>query len=673
MKTSAVSAIFALSLAVSPKAGIAAPAIDVTRPVENLAHDPDAQAPANPRNLLTSRYDRKWLEAHLAPGTAWLPYPTVEDRARWDALPTELRKAIHDSADAVKDKPWEPLTATMALSYLRNGNRSEFGARFSERQTRLQKMLLAELCEGQGRLLDPIADAIWIISEETFWGQPVHIPQLQRSGPGLPNVEEPTIDISAPERGAALAWTSALLGARLDTVSPFLRTRIHAEIDRRILTPFLERNDFFWMGLAERKDLNNWTPWILSNVLTCALLTEENPARRAAIVEKSVQVLDRYLNLYPADGGCDEGPHYWDAAAGATFDCLELLSAATKGSLSVYDDPLILKMGRFIADSHVAGDWTLNFGDGSARDRPGASLVYRYGKKIGDPVLQSFGGWLARREKPTDALTGNLGRQLPALFVRDELSHAPTAEPLPRDIYLPDLQLIAAREKAGDTRGLYFAIRGYFNAKSHNHNDAGSFMLYLDGQPILIDVGVETYTTKTFSAQRYEIWTMQSAYHNLPTINGQMESWGHRFHVDNVKCRATDAEVVAEMNLAPAYPAEAAVESWTRKIDFVRGEKIALTESYRLTAAKAPSVLNFMTACRVDAAAPGKLLLITNGETPVTAEISYDPAQLTPQIEEIPTTDRSLQPVWGSVVRRIQFTEQKPTISGTLAVEFRKR
>src|SRR5207237_4974079 len=34
----------------------------------------------------------------------------------------------------------------------------------------------------------------------------------------------------------------------------------------------------------------------------------------------------------------------------------------------------------------------------------------------------------------------------------------------------------------------------------------------LDGEPVLIDAGVGTYTRQTFSPRRYEIWTMQSAY-----------------------------------------------------------------------------------------------------------------------------------------------------------------
>ena len=46
----------------------------------------------------------------------------------------------------------------------------------------------------------------------------------------------------------------------------------------------------------------------------------------------------------------------------------------------------------------------------------------------------------------------------------------------------------------------------------------GNVVVFVDGKPVIVDAGVETYTRKTFSAERYTIWTMQSAYHTLPTI-----------------------------------------------------------------------------------------------------------------------------------------------------------
>ncbi len=650
------------------------PAIDVTRPVENLGHDPDAVYPANPRNLLTGKhhYDIAWLKAHLLPAGQWQPYPTAGDRARWGAVGADLRDAIVPAAREAAKKPWPPLTATFSLNYLRNGNRSDFSAPHRERQSRLELLTLAEALEGQGKFLDPITDAVWLISEETWWGEPAHIPQLQRSGTGLPNVREPVIDLFAAERGAALAWTYYLVGAKLDAVSPFVRERIAYEVDRRILTPFLARDDFWWMGLAERKDLNNWTPWITSNVLTCALLLEQNPDRRAALVAKCLQILDRYVNLYPADGGCDEGPGYWSAAGGALFDCLDLLHSATAGQLDVYDEPLVRAMGHFICDAHVAGDWALNFGDGSARARPNAALVYRFGRVTHDDAMAAYGAWLAHasRDLANVVRNGSLTRQLPAIFAHDELLAAPVAEPLPRDVFLPDLQMAAARDAAGSTAGLYFGIKGHHNAESHNHNDAGSFMLYADGQPVLIDVGVETYTVKTFSPQRYEIWTMQSAYHNLPTINGVMQAWGHRYAAADVRHDANDRQASVEMELAHAYPTEAGVESWRRRLVLTRGRDVTLSETYRLREVRAPLVLNFMTADAVENRAADELVL--RGKSGPAVAMHFDATRLKARVEEIPVEDNQLRGVWGGTLRRIQLVDEQPAPAGVLEVSFRK-
>ena len=86
------------------------------------------------------------------------------------------------------------------------------------------------------------------------------------------------------------------------------------------------------------------------------------------------------------------------------------------------------------------------------------------------------------------------------------------------DVYYKSVGLFVARD---DT--LCLAVKAGDNADSHNHNDTGSFTVYKNGLPLIIDVGVESYTQKTFSPRRYEIWTMQSAYHNLPTINDIMQ------------------------------------------------------------------------------------------------------------------------------------------------------
>ncbi len=167
----------------------------------------------------------------------------------------------------------------------------------------------------------------------------------------------------------------------------------------------------------------------------------------------------------------------------------------------------------------------------------------------------------ATRPEPTAS-----GRQLAALFNLPALRQAPARQPLVRDVWLPGIQVMAARRKEGSPEGFYLAAHGGHNAESHNHNDVGNFIVYCDGQPVIIDVGVETYTAKTFSSRRYEIWTMQSAYHNLPTVNGVMQGAGYEFAARDVAYRADDSSAQLSFDIAGAYPPEAGLQTWKRTL-----------------------------------------------------------------------------------------------------------
>src|SRR5256885_54517 len=416
-----------------------------------------------PRNLLTGALSEQTIAAALVPAAQWHPYPTIRDRADWEAVPQEIRAAFIQAARQQGGTTWERIPATMTLQFSRNGNRSNYDA----------------------------------------------------------------VNTRQREKLATLA-----------------------------------RDDFWWMGFGERKNLNNWTPWIDSNWLAAVLLLEADPRRRAAAVYKIMRSLDNFINVYPNDGASDEGPGYWDRAAASLFDNLELLRGATSGKVDIYGSPLVRSMGQYIYRVYIKDQYFIPMGDAPARITPDAELVYQYGKRIGDPVMQGFGALLAQRRGPYHPGSSSPGRILPALLIAKEIATATAAEPLPGSVWLPDLQLMAARSTPNSGVGLYVAAWGGHNGQSHNHNDVGNFIVYGDGKPVLIDVGVETYSAKTFSAQRYEIWTMQSAYHNLPTINGVMQGAGREFQAKDVSFNETANRVTFSADIAAAYPAEAGVRRW---------------------------------------------------------------------------------------------------------------
>jgi hypothetical protein len=621
-----------------------------------------ASAALTPRRILSGAFPPAKLASVLLPRERWRPFPTAAERAPWENLPGETRRLAVESGEKSLGQTWQPLPATLFLEYKRAGNRSNYEGVRSRRREQLRGLVLAECVEGKGRFVDEIVNGIWITCEETFWGVPAHM-GAQKAGVGLADVAEPIVDLFAAETAAQLAWTWYLLRPQLAQASPLVPERIRLEIDRRVLSPCLNRDDFGWMGLAHSNPVNNWNPWINSNWLTCALLIELDEKRRLSAVSKILRSLDRFLDSYHDDGGCDEGPSYWFRAGGSLFDNLDLLHSASSGAIDVYKVPLVREMGRYIYRAHIHGNYFTNFADAPARVNVSADLVFRYGRAIEDDTMAKFGAWAAGEQKMGSERSESIGRNLPALFNLSEIRKAPRAEPLVRDVWLPGTQVMIARCKAGSADGLYLAAQGGHNAESHNHNDVGNFMVYADGQPAIIDVGVETYTAKTFSSQRYDIWTMQSAYHNLPTIDGVMQRAGRSFEATEAAYRSDERTAEFRLNIAKAYPLEAGIDFWRRTLRLDRGRnEIEVADAYSLNKPAGRITLTLMSASKPVEGGGGLLRLGGN------VAVRFDAGSLKSTIEEIPIKDRRLLGTWGERIWRILLVAERPPQKGQFTV-----
>ncbi|MEZ4701662.1 MAG: heparinase II/III family protein [Rhodothermales bacterium] len=617
------------------------------------------------RDYLTGSYTIDDLRRDLAPRDAWRPYPAAGD-AGWDAVPEPIRRAHRAEAEALLGTDWPALPATVILEYVRTGNRSHYQALSYQRRTQLAKLVVAEAMENRGRFIDDIVNGIWAICEESYWGVPAHL-SMQEAGSGLPDVNEPTVDLFAAETAHLLAWTLYFLEDRLAEVSPVLVERIYTELDRRILTPNLERDDFWWMGFSGGL-INNWNPWVNSNWLATVLLAERDPERRLQAVYKIMRSLDRFINIYPEDGGCDEGPSYWGRAAASMFDTLDLLDSATSGAVAVYDKPVIGEMGRYIYRSYIAGEYFINFADAGAKITVDPAVVYRYGARIGDEVMMRFAAFMAQRngwgQGYIPGAFGHMNRQLPALFVAEEvLAHTPQ-EPQLRQFWLSDIQVMGARGGANGRAGFYVAAKGGHNDESHNHNDVGNFIVYHNGSPVLIDIGAGEYTAATFSKDRYTIWNMQSAYHNVPTINGLMQREGRSFEAKEVSFKGSGSRATLTMDLAGAYPDEAHVRSWKRTVEW-RSAQVTVRDSYAMSRALVPNELNLMTPREPRVVAPGRIELPSPEAGQPSVFATYNARALDADIQPIPLDDPRLQAGWGPRVYRIVLRDKMTRLEWT--------
>ena len=365
------------------------------------------------------------------------------------------------------------------------------------------------------------------------------------------------------------------------------------------------------------------------------------------------------MNSYPDDGGCDEGPSYWGQAGGSLFECLELLSSATNGKVDIFSKSLVQEIGRYIYRAHIHDSYYVNFSDAPARVSISSDLVKRYGLRIHDDTLAGLGAFAANLDRRANAVgRGSLTRQLSSLFNAEAGKSIEPREPLLKDVWMPQTQFMAAREFDNSFKGLYLAAQGLHNEKSHNHNDVGNFVIYSEGEPVIIDVGVEAYTAKTFSKERYTLWTMQSAYHNLPTINGTMQANGRKYAAKDVRYEPGKDSVRFSLNLAGAYPPEAAVNSWHRALtlDRKRG-RVELREEYSIGNPVKDVTLSLMTPCQiVENRADCLVLRQTNKGSEsgsVDIVLQFEPEKLAAQVETIPLKDERLRRIWGDNLQRI--------------------
>lgn len=559
------------------------------------------------------------------------------------------------------------LSEELYTEFARNGNRTNYeGVNFRRRRL-LNRLALGELCEGKGRFLSELFRIVSCTLDERSWVLPAH------SGGALPDGAETNIDLFSAQTAAALAMISARLP--LETA---LQQRIWEAIDARIFMPFLT-HDYWWrdLGANRRPVPSNWTPWCVHGVLECVravlpdalpwcggnasetnlsaqdfsqadaapsnvsasvnananpacLLPSDRLPQLKEIADSCLGSLHNYFEDYPNDGGCDEGAQYWEHSVGHFFEC---------GLWQAFDAAKLSSMCTFIQKAHMTGDYYMNFADCAARITPNPYLIFQMGE-AGIPELSAFGASLYRAQTaaaPDITLRDNMDFRA----VLNAALVSPAMEAFAGECVTKPCDRFASLA-AGIFRNEHFctAVKGGHNGENHNHNDCGNVIVYADGRPVLIDVGVGAYTKDTFSERRYTIWTMQSSFHNLPEINGCMQREGAAFAARDVIF--SDASFSCE--LSAAYPQEAGILSYERRVHI--GEKcVKLTSRFSFCEQENSLILNYMLSekpelkdCR--ARVNGCLLKLPPGKWSIETIEFGD--------------DEKLSPVWGHCVYRLR-------------------
>lgn len=609
------------------------------------------------RNFLQHVAAQESLAECLVLNQEWVQYPSYKDREGWSRFLGEYKDEIIKNGESLLGYTWKVVKATDYLEFERSGNREIMERPFDDNNQAIVRLMLAELAEGKGRFIDQLINGVFHTCEMTSWALSAHL-VTQPTHRALPTPIYPLIDLTAGDLGSLLSWVYYFMHEEFDKIDPEISRRLYRELDERIMKPYLNNDSFWWLAANYKGQMvNNWNPWCNSNCLMTFMLLENDVGRLSKAVSRSMQSVDKFLNYVHSDGACEEGPSYWGHASGKCLDYLVLLNRITGGKISIFDNPQIKAMGEYIARSYVGNGWVVNFADASAKGGGDPYLIYRYGKAVKSDILKQFASMQNKGSK-ISFRGRDLFRILEAFLVEDELCAYQEAYTGVSYTWYPETEFCYVRNKKA-----FFAAKGGYNDESHNHNDAGSFSLWVNNMPVIIDAGVGTYTRQTFSSERYTIWTMQSNYHNLPMINGVPQKYGRQYKATEVK--ATKNSFSA--NIATAYPDEAGVKKWIRSYT-MKSDALMISDRFELNEIKKENVINFLSWGDI-IIKDGVIEISVNG---VKGTLKYDTKMFKVKKECVKLTDKKLSSVWGAEVYRLSFIAKEKEQKGcyTFTISF---
>lgn len=666
---------------------------------------------AQSTSILENEYER--TKSAFTVGGGWFTYPDYADRDGWSTFFAGAEADVVAAGEHYLGFRWNSIPASAYLAYDRSGDRAPMELRMKENRIALNALLLAELAEGKGRFLPDLIDGVWQFCQYPGWVLSAH-QFRQPSRKALPNPGYRFIDLNSGAVGVQMAVTWHFFHPVFDSIDPSISVAIEDAVEKNILDPYLDpekQESNWWFGFNLKKGMvvNNWNPWCNSDAVLCFLLMEKNRERLDAALAQGVRSVDKFLDYIKEDGACEEGPAYWGHSAGKLFDFISTLHAASLGAFDVFGNPRIKAMGEYIAASYVGDGWVVNFADATARLELPFTLVYNYGKAVDSRAMEDFalylladnasGKFFPPLDRAYTSLHNTLNTNginktvntvvdelidlrrlmstfsvLPEMTERVEVLNkaAVSGEDFEKEkkqlrssssdfVWYPRTQFCYMKNSSD----WFFAAKGGHNNESHNHNDIGTFILYISGIPMFIDAGVGTYTAKTFGPDRYSIWSMQSRWHNLPEINGTAQQFGGQFKAADVKA----SHGKFSLELSGAYPEEASCRSWTRSYSLT-DRSLTITERWSLSERKASDVERFLVKGEVftegstfEGQKVGKGELIVRNRS-VAVKLSF-PKTLTPSVETKELDDPRMTAVWGSELRRISLTSpQNAPLSG---------
>jgi hypothetical protein len=599
------------------------------------------------------------IDAALTRAGDFHPFGAGADREVWAGIAERagqgsVRDLLHARASQDAASAVPALPASLYLDFQRTGRREPYEDAQRRRRNMLYRLVLAECLTWQGTFLDAVADLLWARLEETNWAWPAHAGTLD-----LP--DNPTLDLAAAMTALDLAEIDYLLGDRLEAN---LRARIRSEIDRRAISPFLERHDHWWLHSTPDKQVNNWTAVCVAGCAGAACYLEPDRARLAEILARAMASLADYLETFDSRGGSTEGPDYWSYGFGNFVVLAHLVEARTAGAVRLLQAPFMREIAQFPLRTILAPGRWVSFSDSDldATFHPG--LLAYLAENFGLPQLAQLGVVNDFAVDHFNQFAWPLRQYLWPLS-DGAASFCGTAHD-----WFFDMAWMIARVDPDDPDSLRAAIKGGHNDEMHNQNDIGSLIVMTRGRAVVTDPGRGRYSKAYFGPERYENLMASSRGHSVPVVDGHLQRPGRAHAARVLEHGHDDGRDYLLLDMTAAYPAEAGLATLNRALEVdrhVAGGSVTLTDDFEFHSHAGSFESVLVTTGEAEIGADAVILREGTGA----AKVSFDPASVSVRLERYRGVEKQYSP---SVdLTRVIFAVAVPQKTGRVKLVIRSQ
>ncbi|MBQ8322320.1 MAG: heparinase II/III family protein [Clostridia bacterium] len=405
---------------------------------------------------------------------------------------------VRKKAEKMVGTPIYDLPFSEFLKFYETGSRVEYEELYMEHRKRLWHFAAMALYEDDPVWVRELSDTISAICGEPVWTFPAHVSE----DASFKEMRD-RIDLFAAETSEALAETVYLLGDRLPK---HIVDMVKFNIEERIVEPFI--------NVDQGYPKNNWQA-VCNGCVAITLMELSFTEAFEKTKDRIVEGLNIFLDSYPDDGICLEGPLYWAYGFGYFVYAAAMLREYTAGEIDLLSSEKVENIASFYEYAFVSGEYTVPFADAGHILYLNPGLVSFLHREYGTPMISEQSAM-----KYGFDLRWHLADMTRNLFWSLDFVEKQTVT---YEEFFPDAEWYYNRKDK-----YTLVAKGGYNDEPHNHNDIGSFVVFSDGKYIVDDLGWPEYDKEYFNPeQRYKNYICATSLgHSVPIVNGEAQLYG---------------------------------------------------------------------------------------------------------------------------------------------------